>query len=98
MVKNNTQLVFMEKDIGQYITVEIRTRILYAITAWVVVAYCFLPFLTVVSLTSLLVSFHAFMRDPKHIEANSHYTDDNGSGDEADSCDSGVVIETSDAV
>ena len=98
MVKNNTQLVLMEKDIGQYITVELRTRILYLITAWVVIAYCFIPFVTVVSLTTLLVSFHAFMRDPKHIEANRHYTDDNSSGSEADSCGSEVVVETSDAV
>lgn len=94
MVKNNTPLVIMDKDLGHYITVELRTRILYVITTWVVVAYCFKPFFTVVGLTGLLVLFHAFMRDPKHIEASKlhfDYRSDDSSGDE-------VVVEKMDAV
>mmetsp|Transcript_3141 Transcript_3141/g.4580 ORF Transcript_3141/g.4580 Transcript_3141/m.4580 type:complete len:259 (+) Transcript_3141:171-947(+) len=69
MVENQTPLVVGGKDVGQYVTVELRTRILYIITAWVVVAYCFRPFMIVVNLTGLLVMFHAFMRDPKHIDS-----------------------------
>ncbi len=69
MVENQTPVVIGGTDVGQYVTVELRTRILYVITAWVVVAYCFRPFMIVVNLTGLLVLFHAFMRDPKHIES-----------------------------
>lgn len=68
MVENQTPLVVRGIDIGQYLTVELRTRVLYIITAWVVVAYCFRPFMIVANLTGLLVLFHAFMRDPKHTE------------------------------
>ena len=96
MVDNNVKLILMDKDIGEYITVEKRTKILYIITAWVVVAKCFEPFLIVVSLTTLLVLFHAFMRDPKHIETIRFHSDDGN--DEADSCESAVVVEKADAM
>jgi hypothetical protein len=98
MVENCTPIIVKGKDIGQYITVEMRTRVLYLITAWVVIVHCFRPFIIVVGLTGLLVMVHAFMRDPKHIELNKNFSDDNSSGDEADSCGSEVVIEKSDAV
>ena len=99
MVKENTPLVIMDKDLGQYITVEVRTRILYVITAWVVIMFCFQPFITVVGISGILILSHAFMRDPKHIEGctTTHYAEDFGSGD-SDSTGSGVVIEKSDAV
>mmetsp|Transcript_19779 Transcript_19779/g.22911 ORF Transcript_19779/g.22911 Transcript_19779/m.22911 type:complete len:242 (+) Transcript_19779:120-845(+) len=101
MVKSNIPLVVMEKDIGKYITVDVRTKILYLITLWVVIAYCFKPFIIVVSLTGLLVLSHAFMRDPKHIESSRHYSDDDSiqsSGDEGGSSGSEVVVNKSDAV
>lgn len=95
MVANNTPLVIMDKDLGKYITVEMRTRILYMVTAWVVLAYCFKPFISVVGLTSLLVLCHAFMRDPKHIDVvnRSNGVDDGGSSDDDDSSGSEVVVE-----
>lgn len=95
MIKNQTPLVIMGKDIGAYITAETRTRILYLITTWVVMAYCFKPFVIVVGLTGLLITSHAFMRDPKHIESNRNFLDDSGSDA---SSGSGVVVENMDAV
>lgn len=100
MIENRTTLVLMEKDICDYLTVERREKVLYIFTAWVVIAKCFQPFLLVVTLTGVLVLFHAFMRDPKHIEVGRiHHGDDDGnSSDEADSCESAVVVEKGDAV
>lgn len=98
MIDNNTKFVVLEKNLGEYITVESRTRILYLITGWVIASKCFKPFLTVLVLTSLLVFSHAFMRDPKHIDSHRFYTDDAISSDDVDSCESAVVVDKTDAM
>jgi len=99
MVDNNTPMKVKDVDLGQYITVEMRTRVLYAITIWVVIAKCFKPFVIVVGLTGMLVLFHAFMRDPKHIEANRLFMEGMNNDESDSSCGSDeVVVEKMDAV
>jgi PRA1 family protein. len=88
MVNDNIPLVVMGKDIGQYLTVEMRTKILYFLTLWVVVFYCLIPFLLATGLTALMVMTHALLRDPKQIETGrgtvSSYYKDNDSDDDDD--------------
>lgn len=98
MVNDNIPLVVMGKDIGQYVTVEMRTKILYFFTLWVVVFYCLKPFLLATGLTALMVTTHALMRDPKQIETGRgvlSYCKDNDSDDDGndDSSGSEVMVE-----
>lgn len=98
MVKENIPLIVMEKDIGQYVSVEARTKILYAITCWVVVMYCLKPFLLASGLTLLMVATHAIMRDPKQIEnAKSCISYKDESDDENYSSGSEVLVENFDS-
>lgn len=87
MVKDNIPLLVMGKDMGQYVTVEMRTKILYFVTLWVVVFYCLIPFLLATGLTALMVITHALLRDPKQIETGRSalsYCKDNDSDDDND--------------
>ena len=101
MVKDNVPLIVMEKDVGKYLTVEVRTKILYAITLWVTVFYCLRPSLLATSLTLTLTLSHAVMRDPKQfgsgrvLETNKdNYSDDEND----DSSGSEVMVEKMDTV
>lgn len=99
-VEKNIPLVVGGKDIGQYLTVEIRTKLLYAITLWVVAIYCLRPFLLATVLTFLMIAAHAVMRDPKQIEGSrsmSSYKDAD-SDDENDSSGSEVMVDKMDSV
>ena len=68
IAKESILLVFMNQNIGKYLTIEIRTRALYLMTIWVVVVYCLQPVLTALTLSLLMVLVHAVMRDPKQVE------------------------------
>mmetsp|Transcript_20877 Transcript_20877/g.30577 ORF Transcript_20877/g.30577 Transcript_20877/m.30577 type:complete len:233 (-) Transcript_20877:73-771(-) len=92
--QQNTPLILMNRDVGQYITVELRTRLLYAITLYVVVLHCLKPVITAVGLTGLMIFSHALLRDPKQIEHGSSYMDDESSDDDCDSSGSEVMVET----
>jgi hypothetical protein len=101
MVNDHIPLVVMGKDIGQYVTVEVRTKILYVFTLWVVVLYCLKPFLLATGLTCLMVISHALLRDPKQIETGrsmSYYKDNDSDNDidndeNDDSSGSEVIVE-----
>lgn len=107
MVRDNIPLIVMGKDMGRYLTVEVRTKILYFFTLWVVVFYCLIPFLLATGLTAFMVLSHALLRDPKQIESGrgiSTYKDndsdddndnynDNGDDGNDDSSGSGVMVE-----
>lgn len=101
MVKDSVPLIIMEKDVGQYLTVEVRTKILYIITLWVVACYCLTPFLLATSLTALMVFTHAVMRDPKQVESGRGLAahKDNDSDDENDDSSGGseVMVEKMDS-
>jgi len=68
IAKESILLVFMNQNIGKYLTIEIRTRALYLMTIWVVVVYCLQPVFTALTLSLLMVLVHAVMRDPKQVE------------------------------
>lgn len=99
----------IHQDVNKYIpSIETRTKLLYGLTLWVVLYHCLRPFCTIVGLTSLMVIFHAIMRDPKQVESTSivssedHYgkykrgKHEKGDDDEEDygnnSEDSGVIV------
>jgi hypothetical protein len=94
-VENNTPLIVIGVDIGRYLNVEIRTKLLYVITLWVVAFICLRPFLLATGLTFLMVAAHAMMRDPKQIEGSRlmSYKDDSD-----DSSGSEVMVEKIDSV
>lgn len=92
IAKESIPLVVMNQDIGKYLTIEIRTRALYLMTIWVVVAYCLQPFLTALILSFLMVIVHAVMRDPKQVECGMRSYRGNDSDDENDSSGSEVMV------
>lgn len=103
MVRDNIPMVIGGKDIGQYLTVEIRTKILYLLTLWVVIMYCLKPFLSAFIISSLIITSHAILRDPKQVESNRtksiHSTyKDSDSDDENNSSGSEVMVERMDTV
>ena len=112
VVEHNIPLVVMGNDVGRYpyLTVEVRTKLLYGITLWVVVVYCLRPFLLATGLTTLMVAAHAMMRDPKQLEG-TRYTSITSSSSSAaaavssykdidsdDSSGSEVIVEKIDSV
>jgi len=99
MVKNNIPLVVFDKDVGQYLSVEIRTKLLYVVTLWVVIMYCLMPFLAASGLTFLMVFTHAVMRDPKQIESGkASYKNDSDDEHSGGSDGSEVMVESIDNV
>jgi hypothetical protein len=62
----------INQDVTKYIpSFDTRTKILYGLTLWVILYHCLRPFCTIVGLTSLMVTFHAVMRDPRQVESAS---------------------------
>ncbi len=96
--ETSTPLVVMGKDIGSYISVDVRTKILYALTTWVVTFYCLKPFLLASGLALLMIAAHAIMRDPKQIEGTRLISFSGESDDENDSSGSEVMVEKIDSV
>ncbi len=68
MVKESIPLTVMGTDIGSFLTVEKRTKVLYILTMLVVYKTCLRPLLVASSLTGLIVITHAIMRDPKQVD------------------------------
>ncbi len=68
MVKENIPLEVMGTDIGRFLTVETRTKVLYIMTVLVVYQTCLRPLLVASSMTALVVVTHAIMRDPKQVD------------------------------
>jgi len=107
VVEHNIPLVVMGNriDVGRYpyLTVEVRTKLLYGITLWVVVLYCLRPFLLATGLTTLMVAAHAMMRDPKQLEGTRYSTTAAAVSsykdiDSDDSSGSEVIVEKIDSV
>ena len=103
MVRDNIPMVIGGKDIGQYLTVEIRTKILYLLTLWVVIMYCLKPFLSAFIISAVIITCHAILRDPKQVESNRTKTihstyKDSDSDDENNSSGSEVMVEKMDTV
>lgn len=97
----------VNQDVTKYIpSLDTRTKLLYGLTLWVILYHCLRPFCTIVGLTSLMVTFHAVMRDPRQVEsasiklvAGDHYRGTNDKDDDHDddengnsSEDSGVIV------
>lgn len=99
----------IHQDVTKYIpSIDTRTKILYGLTFWVVLYHCLRPFCTIVGLTSLMVIFHAIMRDPKQVESTSiqivagghygkyksgkHHDKDDDDEHGNDSEDSGIIV------
>jgi hypothetical protein len=96
MVQASIALIVMDKDIGRFLPVEVRTKILYAITLWVTMFYCLTPFLLATSLTLTLTLSHAVMRDPKQVESGrvlDTYKGNDSEEDNDDSSGSEVMVE-----
>lgn len=91
IIQHSIPLVVMGRDIGvhPYLTVDRRVKLLYGITAWVVVVYCLRPFLLATTLTVAMVVTHAVLRDPKQIEGARYTSVGRGRGDSDDDDDSG---------
>lgn len=99
----------IHQDVTKYIpSIDTRTKLLYGLTLWVALYHCLRPFCTIVGLTSLMVIFHAIMRDPKQVESTSiqivagghygkykngkHHDNDDDDDHENDSEDSGIIV------
>lgn len=62
------ELVVFGVNLHVYLTFALRARLLSGMTVVVVVWKCWWPFVHAVVISALLISAHALLRDPKHIE------------------------------
>lgn len=79
----NQVMLFGRVAVHDFLTVQQRFYLLSVITAWVVVWKCLKPTLIVVAISGSFIVTHAFLRDPKHIEA-SHARKNGSSGNNSD--------------
>mmetsp|Transcript_28845 Transcript_28845/g.41323 ORF Transcript_28845/g.41323 Transcript_28845/m.41323 type:complete len:230 (-) Transcript_28845:350-1039(-) len=77
-------LNFMGKDLRQVITKQKRTTILTIFTVIVVIFKCLIPMLTVMFLSTILILFHALMRDPRDVENSNAFRGIDNDGSEDD--------------
>lgn len=64
----SNELVLFNQNIGGLISISHRFYALFLITVIVVIWKCLWPAITFLVLTSVIILFHALMRDPKHID------------------------------
>jgi hypothetical protein len=76
-----------------------RSNALMVITVIVVSWKCLFPAITFVSISGLIISTHAIMRDPKQIDAGpSNESHEKDSDNEGDSSESEVLVERGDVI
>lgn len=99
IIKHDIPLIVIDHDVGKYVTIQVRKKILYFMTFWVVVFFCLKPFILAFGLSFMMVLFHAIMRDPKHTEKYSigtishPYTDQLSDEENDDSSGSEVLVD-----
>ena len=81
------EVVVLGHNIGSLLSISHRFYVLFLITVTVVVWKCFRPAIIFFSITGVIVTAHALMRDPKHIEKYSHTGIKRGSSDSDDEDD-----------
>jgi len=101
IIQEDVKLVIMEKNLNDIFTPKRRSWILTAWTLWVAVAKCFKPSLKGMVISSVLVFFHALLRDPSKLAGDivRSKTRDLGtlSPSNSDGSTSPVLVEAQDA-
>lgn len=95
------QLVIFGFAVHSIMSVQQRFYFLFTITTIVTIWKCLRPTIIFVAISGLIICFHAFLRDPKHIEsshdalgvADNDDEEDGGSGDSGASNESEVLVE-----
>ena len=64
----SNELILFDKNIGSLVSISHRFYALFVITTVTVVWKCLRPAITFSVITSVIIMFHAIMRDPKHID------------------------------
>jgi len=98
IVQHNIPLEVMGMNLGQHLSVTNRTRILYIVTAVVVVVFCLIPFLMAIIISGLIIISHAVMRDPKQVESGNSFKRGVYDSDEDTDSGSEVMVEKVEAV
>ena len=100
VIREDVRMVVMERDLNDVLTPKRRSWILTLWTAWVAIVKCLRPLLIGMSISGVLILFHAVMRDPKKlvgdILSSSKSMAKRGSSDSDD--ESEVLVERADAV
>jgi len=92
----SNEVVVLNRNIGSLLSISHRFYVLFLLTVIVVVSKCFRPALIFFSITGVIVTAHALMRDPKHIDKISNATIRRGSSDSDDEDDnngSAVIVD-----
>ena len=63
----SNELVIFRRNVGSLISISHRSNILIALTAFVIVWKCLRPTMTVISVSFLIILFHAMLRDPSDV-------------------------------
>jgi len=95
---NESLLVIYNRDFGNILPPSRRTLILNIMSAWVILFDCLGPFLSAVTISTVIILFHASMRDPKHVEKSGAFHRRVDSDDEGTETDDEVIVNRSDAL
>lgn len=81
-LQNRIPITIGGKNLDGWVSVRTRSNILMAMTIIVVIFYCLVPVLSMISISGILILAHALLRDPKHIESSSVFRRGSESDDE----------------
>lgn len=93
----SNEFIVFGHNIGTLVSITHRSAILTAITVLVVVLKCLVPTITAVAVSSLIILFHAILRDPKHIDTSTSTKFGKGDSDDEGVSDSEVLVERPEA-
>jgi len=96
IVQHDIPMEVMGLNLGEHLSVANRTRILYTVTAAVVIVFCLIPLLMAVTISGLIIVSHAVMRDPKQVESGNSFKRGVFDSDEDTDSGSEVMVEKSD--
>ena len=96
----SNELVIFRRNVGSLISISHRSNILIALTAFVIVWKCLRPTMTVISVSFLIILFHAMLRDPSDVTrefqtgADTRTHSNSSSSDSDETHDSEVLVDT----
>jgi hypothetical protein len=70
---SSIQFNVMGKDLREVLTKPRRAALLTLFSVLVIIFQCLLPMLTIFCLSTILILFHAIMRDPRDVESSSAF-------------------------
>ena len=104
-IKNNIPITFGGKNLDDFVSVNTRSNVLSMLTFLVIIFYCLIPVISMISISGFQIVCHALLRDPKHIENSAIFrrgadVSSDSDGDICDSEDSGgeVIVNKRDIV